>query len=80
MTELKKPITREVPAVQIKGRPLMITLLPPDKIQLWPKGMRQVYTVPIDACFWLAAKAEAERQATMDALKTTKRRTRRNAE
>lgn len=80
MTELKKPITREIPAVQIKGRPLMVTLLPPDKLKLWAKGSRQVYTVPIDACFWLAARAEADRQATMSALNTGKRRARRKGE
>jgi len=76
MIELTRPITREIPSVQIKGRPLLVTLVPPDKIQLRPKGMRQVYTVPIDACFWLAAKAEAERQATLNALNSSKRRTR----
>ena len=68
MIELTKPIVREVPSVQIKGRPLLIALIPPDKIELRPKGTRQAYTVPIDACFWLAAKAEAERRTTLSKL------------
>lgn len=76
MIELTRPITREVPTVQIKGRALVVTLVPPDKIRLRLKGLRQAYTVPIDACFWLAARAEAERRATLDAVNRGRRRRR----
>lgn len=77
MTELKHPITREVPAVQIEGRSLVVELVPPDRIRLRPKGMRSSYIVPLEACFWLAAKAEADRQATMNNLGGRRRRRRR---
>lgn len=80
MTELKHPITREVPAVQIKGRPLVVELVPPDKMRLRLKGMQSSYIVPLDACFWLAAKAEAERQATMSDLHGRRRRRPRKVE
>lgn len=77
MTELTKPVTREIPSVQIKGRTLVVALEPPDKLRLHLKGQRQTYTVPVDACFWLAAKAEVERQATMHDLSRRRRRRRR---
>lgn len=77
MVELTRPITREVPSIRIKGRVLVITLKPPATICFHEKGMRNGYTVPIDACFWLAVKAEADRQATMEDLRRTRRRRRR---
>jgi len=77
MTELKFSVTREIPAVVIKGRVLVVELVPPDRMRLRLKGMQSGYTVPIEACFWLAAKAEAERQATMNDLHGRRRRRRR---
>lgn len=77
MVELTKPITRVIPSIQIKGRPLVVTLKPPDKIHFHEKGKRDGYILPIEACFWLAAKAESERQATLAELHRTRRRRRR---
>lgn len=77
MLELTKPITRLIPSIQVNGRPLVVTMKPPDRIYFHEKGKRDGYVITIEACFWLAAKAEAERQVTLKELTSRKRRARR---
>lgn len=54
-TQLLKKISRQtLGATDSLGRPLIITLLPGDEVQLRAKGKRFSYTVPIQAIYYLA--------------------------
>ena len=85
MTRLTKRISRECVDASLQGRKLVITLCPPDDVHrtdtilLRQKGCRKCWRVPVDACLWLAAKAEARELAKTKALAKHERQAARRA-
>lgn len=67
LTKLTKPITRETVRLEIRGRPIVVTLCPGDVLEFHEKGKRQRYTIGLEACFWLAVKRNVHNARSLDA-------------
>lgn len=76
MTQLTggKSVTRES-LVRVRGRSIVVTVNT-HFVVLREKGRRSSYEVPIEACYWLGAKAEARRKA--EERKAARRKTNAN--
>lgn len=63
MTKLHKRVERETDAKGWRGkRNLIVAFLPGDLIELREKGTRKRWTIPIEAVYSLAVKAEVASQ------------------
>ena len=76
MTGLTRPVSRLTMRWRQRGRPVVVTLEPGDSITFRLKGTRKVWQTSLEACFWIALKAEAREQARLAALARAERRRR----
>ena len=75
MTQLKKAVTRTVPAHLMKQeRDIHVTLCPDGTIQFREKGRRTTYEIPMSACMWLGIKAAADEIRKERKLKRAQKR------
>ena len=77
MTRLTRPVKRETNAVvrdRGRMRPLMVKLEEGGHLmRLWPKGTRQVYTVPFEAVYRLGVQIRVEEMRAEKAAKRKER-------
>ena len=63
MTRLTKAVKRETCKVRRRGRPVIVAMEPGDVLAFREKGRRTWYRVSVGACFDLAVKRTALRDA-----------------
>lgn len=74
MTDLTKPVRRRS-FTRYGSRRIVVCLKPGDLISFREEGRRKEYELPIETCFIMAARAEAEsiRKAKAEAKKARKK-------
>jgi hypothetical protein len=74
MTPLTRTIRRLTTRWKDHGRPRVVSLEPGDSITFRTKGTRKLYRTSLEACFWLAVRADARDQARAAAMARAERR------